>query len=521
MSPSLDDLPPELYSAILDQLPLDWRIVQQTLLSLTRAVPRSPIPIYQLFERVCIKNTEQAVQLYRRLRGATEEASWVHNFALEAWTVDADVIVNLLSILPQISVLCLFIGPNFSPEHLEEIFEKPRSTVSHLSLRFRPYVQRATYYQFLKVHAISRCISLVLTRLVLQGAYYDTTLHALARWPPYSLPTLSIIQDPLDPEIARGQHFAQPLVFFRLDPLTVLVCSAFARSLTSLRLRIPSRQVARFLCSSPSATPALELLDLSTCNVSISDMEAILIRYTNLKHLILDGCNITRGEVHEGEWVAVGKTCALAPVKRAKEREKKLKTWLEANARASTSDLGQQQTLTVQHTGRRIRPGRRGLATAAISLRDSPPKETIALPVAANLIIPRIRVLPSSPALLSFSTSSHAARSDRHESIRADFAQGWAEGLAQLTAVRTRLRQSWQNNIRVVRFEGDIGLEEGLDGLVDVESERDFVNDLDEGNTARWEVPILCLAGEAGQDHAECCGHSGSESTWKDRIVAW
>ncbi|KAH7914755.1 hypothetical protein BJ138DRAFT_1143199 [Hygrophoropsis aurantiaca] len=498
MPVTLEDLPPELYSAILEQLPPNWCIVQQTLLSLTRAIPCSPVPIYRLFEHVRIRHPEQAVQLHRRLRKAALEASWVRDFALETWVADADVVVNLLDILPQISVLSLFIGPNFSPEHLQEIFEKPRSTFSNLVLRFRPYVQKATYYQFLK------------------GAYYDTTLHALSRWPTSNIPTISIVQEPLDPNVARGQHFAQPLVFFRLDPLTALVCSGFAQSITCFRLRVPSRQVARFLCSSPAAAPGIELLDLSTCSVAMSDTETILAHFSKMKHLILDGCSIMRGEPREGEWIAVGKACALGPVKRAKEREKKLVAWLGTNA-LSSSEPDRLQAMGAQHTGRRIRPGRRGLATAAISLRASPPRD-VPTPVVSNVTNTKIRIMPSLPALLSFSTNSPTICSDRYGSIRMDFMQGWTEGLAQLTAIRMRLRQSWRNNVRVVRFGDILGSEEGLDDLVDVEDEEEFDVSQSEGNSF-GNAPALCLAGEEGESHTEHCGHTESKRVWKDTNV--
>ena len=136
MGSFLDDLPPELYAAILNHLPADS--LQQDVLALTRAIPRSPVPIYLLFEHVRLKHAQQVVQLYRRLRNATEERNWVKDFGVITWTVDADVLVNLLEILPNISSLLLFVGPNFAPEHLEEMFHKPRQDLRFLSLRFRP-----------------------------------------------------------------------------------------------------------------------------------------------------------------------------------------------------------------------------------------------------------------------------------------------------------------------------------------------------------------------------------------------
>lgn len=44
----------------------------------------------------------------------------------------------------------LNIGTNFVPEHLQEMFEEPRPDIERMEMRFRPYVEQASYYQFLK-----------------------------------------------------------------------------------------------------------------------------------------------------------------------------------------------------------------------------------------------------------------------------------------------------------------------------------------------------------------------------------
>ena len=93
----LDDLPPELYAAIIEHI--DPNDVQQSILSLTRAVPYSPIPLETFFTRICLRRPEQAINLYRRLRKAPQDAAMVRSFAMEAWTVDADIVVNVLSLL--------------------------------------------------------------------------------------------------------------------------------------------------------------------------------------------------------------------------------------------------------------------------------------------------------------------------------------------------------------------------------------------------------------------------------------
>ncbi|KAG1760342.1 hypothetical protein EDD22DRAFT_81932 [Suillus occidentalis] len=488
----LDGLPAELYSAIISHLPADS--FQQDVLALTRAIPRSPVPLHHLFERIRLKHAQQAVQLYSRLHNATDERNWVKDFGMVTWTVDADVIVNLLGILPRISSLLLFVGPNFAPEHLQEIFHKPRDNLCFLSLRFRPYVMQATYYQFLK------------------GAYFDTTLTALSRWPPYQLPTLSIVQDPPEPLISSAKHFAQPLVFFRLEPISVLLGSEYISSLMHLRLRIPSRQVSRFISSIPSSVPALRLLDLSTCNILASDMEGMLIRFHGLQHMILDGCSVARDQSQATEWNNIGKICATATVRRAKAREKELKTWLQHNAATATTPAG-----IPQPAARRIRPGRRGLATATISLREEPTaSEPDVIHVPAGIVIPKVRVVPSSPTLLSLCTSASFITDVQHKTIREEFEKGWNEGLVQLAAVKSRLYASWTNGIRMMRITADAS-GGGYDGLEAIEGENAFHSTQDDNESLA--PPVLCLAGPGiSGKHVEGCGHNIAWNVWNDTI---
>ena len=150
---TMDNLPIELYGAILRQFAKDDR--KAATLALTRAIPRSPVPREYLFETIRLHNATHLLLLYQHLRRMggkdSHQAGWVREFILEAWTADAQIVVNLLELLPRIKVLILNIGTSFMPEHLEEMFQTPRLDLLSLFLRFRPYVERATYYQFLKV----------------------------------------------------------------------------------------------------------------------------------------------------------------------------------------------------------------------------------------------------------------------------------------------------------------------------------------------------------------------------------
>ena len=57
---------------------------------------------------------------------------------------------SVLRCLPDLHALMLNIGTNFAPEHLEEMFEEPRLGIKRMEMRFKPYVEQASYYQFLK-----------------------------------------------------------------------------------------------------------------------------------------------------------------------------------------------------------------------------------------------------------------------------------------------------------------------------------------------------------------------------------
>ena len=152
---SFAKLPIELYEVILLHVPS--RDLQYTTLSISRALPFSRVVLlHHLFHSIRITRPEQAIHLYRRLRlrnrptlkpglnGLEEatpdkEASWIQELFIESWSIDADVVLNLIKLIPRLDLLDLWIGPNnFTPEHLEELFEKPIPGLTYLSLRFRP-----------------------------------------------------------------------------------------------------------------------------------------------------------------------------------------------------------------------------------------------------------------------------------------------------------------------------------------------------------------------------------------------
>ena len=138
---SFETLPAELYDAIFYQVPA--AALQETVLATTRAIPLAPVPLHHLFRCVRLRRPEQTILLYRRLRISLTEreqtAGWVKEFSLETWSVDAEIVINIVRLLPNLHALTIWVGPNsFAPEQLEELFSKPLLGLHYLALRFRP-----------------------------------------------------------------------------------------------------------------------------------------------------------------------------------------------------------------------------------------------------------------------------------------------------------------------------------------------------------------------------------------------
>ncbi|KAJ7070631.1 hypothetical protein C8F01DRAFT_1226006 [Mycena amicta] len=499
-------LPAELLLAILEFIPEEDQFYRSTILALTRVFPNLPANSL-LFKRIVLHHPEQVVHLTRRLLQPDwrDTAKYVHEFSWNGWNVDAELIGNILAKLPTLWSLDLWIGVHFTPEHLMDIFKRFRPDLRYISLRFRPYVQKANYLPFLKVHTRTPLIMCPLTSR--KGSFFDSTLHCLANWPHTNLPTLSIVQDAL-PESQTPTKFAQPIVFHTLDSsLPSFTQSLVLSTLTSLRFRLPARPVAIPLTHSHKALPMLELLDLSTCNVFGAELtDTLLARLPRLKHVILDNGALLRGEYHADDWAVLGKGCALAGVKRARDRERKLK-----QARVAAAE-----TATVPREPRSAKAGRKGLSTAKISLRPSPPRQSStprSAPVISPLLLAKVRIYPAAPSLCSFATTlASSVPSSKHAEIREHFARGWEEGLAQLVQTRARLYQSYRlGSATIMQFSDDMPAEseDGLEGLVEVTKWDDNVEQL--------APPLLCFAGpDKEAAHEQGCAHSVAWKVWKD-----
>jgi hypothetical protein len=176
------DLPPEILDLFLENVPPSE--LQRTALSIQQVFPELAVSDSHIFRHVRVTSPSQLKPLWQRLREDKYEGEGrliraVRSFTMATFRGDADIMNNILRLIPDIEAMIINMGTNFAPEHLVEAFENPRPKIQRIELRFRPYVDKASYYQFLK------------------GSYFDTAIETMIRtWPPTPTFTrLSIVQD--------------------------------------------------------------------------------------------------------------------------------------------------------------------------------------------------------------------------------------------------------------------------------------------------------------------------------------
>lgn len=250
----------------------------------------------------------------------------------------------------------------------------------------------------------------------------------LSRWPRANLLSLSIVQDPLEPNIAPTNTFAQPLVFFRLDPICDFARSPHLSTVLNFRFRIPTRMIARQLSAHEHVLPSAEFLDLSTTRMVDPELEALVGRLARLKYLILDGCPLIHQREDASEtdnlrqWSSLGSLLAAASIRRSKEEENQYKRWASKHAHLVAAEAGLP-------------------SVSEISSLDSP-SLTEHLPE-------RILVIPPVPTLLSFAMTAPMVSPDSPDfeatvvKFRQEFEHGWGLGLHKIVASRQRMRNSW------------------------------------------------------------------------------
>jgi hypothetical protein len=173
---------------------------------------------------------------------------------------------------------------------------------------------------------------------------------------------------------------------------------------------------------------------------------------------VLGECGLVgRADEISGGFAALGIIlCASSMLKKARQREKEIKEFVGAKRLTAVIDRTKSHRpcrdhRTVVKTGRG-RKGRKGVATAAFSLREKTESMTKAgvqtngsgrdlPPVLASLT--KVRILPSLPCLkrlrmTPFSMPTPSVASEWNPG----FARGWREGLKMVTATRMRLFMS-------------------------------------------------------------------------------
>ncbi|WVO24336.1 uncharacterized protein IAS62_005700 [Cryptococcus decagattii] len=555
-------LPPEVIDHLLTLVPPS--LLQLTALSLLKVFPEHNISKRHLWKHIVVYRAGQLIPLWKQLKEDEAMRVGARTFALQSWQGDADILNNVMRRLDNINTLMLNIGTNFAPEHLQEMFEGPRMRLERMELRFRPYVEQASYYQFLA------------------GSYFDTAIETLTRqWPVCpNFTHISIVQDlpprstapntarnsatsslansfadmrmtdtapastapssdseeasgvftpPTsvdDPDpnptdagrskaytghgpfgnpylneklgITRPKHFAQPIVFFDIQCLASFGAAAVAANLTHLRLRVPSRDLARVLIMPPPRGgynrvlfPELRYLDISTTNVRLdTTLSTLLKQYSKLEHLVLDRVNLFGFTAREKGLELcndLGGVIVNAGLMGSKEKERQITAWevaervrmAEAATEAARQVEARQREQEEQQGDReaeedrrareaqeeiqrnlelmRSRRGHRSAAHSTFSLRDrrrtgtststtSTSTNNLPLPPQDKLYM----VLPPLPTLktICIGGEAHTLPASKVAQWEGQFHAGWMEGLEKILGWATHLADKYERGKR-------------------------------------------------------------------------
>lgn len=352
------------------------------------------------------------------------------------------------------------------------------------------------------------------------GAYYDTMLNQLAKWPKGSLETLSIVQDPIPRVIGNSSMaFAQPIVFFSLQPITTLAISPFAKTVTSLRFRVPARTVWPQLCF-PLAFPRLEFLDLSTSFVNSDEAVTTILRtFPRLRHLVIDSSGICGSGLDRDGWKGLGRKMAMAGINKARDTDRQIRSLRgtepcrvkvmgkhghDADAHlASTSKLSKEDTTDDASDSDENR-----------SLASSSTKTVMTLVTAGFRILappPRLRTLSAS----SFPRSELQSTEEEQERWILEFESGWYEGIQ-------RLQGHWHQTRAFAANTGKTLLRIDLDAKPTTNPTAGLIYDDGSSDTLEsgWDdPPVLCFGCETDPTqlairersvlslHRDGCGH--------------
>lgn len=237
-----------------------------------------------------------------------------------------------------------------------------------------------------------------------------------------------------------------------------------------------------------------------------------------------------------GEFTSLGRACALSTVESARDREKEIKEAV-AERRAVLELVTMQPAAPSDETTSssrisKVKKGRRGVSTAAFSIREKP---VVPLNASSSLSTPqggdtkdmmqaikaleKVRILPCVPSLRSLCVTTFITpTSAQHTQWEGDFTRGWEEGCRTVEAIQKRLFTSKRNKlIRLFRFKGakenaqrlgNVDEEKGLNSLPElmelIEVDLEGLESIIRGSPS----PRLCFGGMDGVSHTEGCGHS-------------
>ncbi|KAJ9120813.1 hypothetical protein QFC22_002747 [Naganishia vaughanmartiniae] len=351
---TIHSLPSEIVDLFLENVPPSQ--LQRTALSIQRVFPDIAISDSHLYRHLRVTSPAQLKPLWQRLREDKYEGEGrliraVKSFTMATFRGDADIMNNILRLIPDIDAMIINMGTNFSPEHLVEAFENPRPKIQRIELRFRPLKlddsQDSTGISSSVTTDVSGNPSTVASAITSADASEEEIEEEMEDTTPVEprgytghgpFPFLS---DRLDG--AKPRTFAQPLVFHDIRCLQRLAVSDAAKYLTHLRLRAPSKDIARVLSETGEGKvarmhfPQLEFLDLSTTNLRHDGWFTMLLkRYDKLEHLVLDRTNIFgfQGKDAGAELCAeLGKAIVMSGLARSKEREREIASWELAQRR--------------------------------------------------------------------------------------------------------------------------------------------------------------------------------------------
>ncbi|KAG8920249.1 hypothetical protein FRC01_000855 [Tulasnella sp. 417] len=322
--------------------------------------------------------------------------------------------------------------------------------------------------------------------------------------------------------------FAQPIVFFSLDPITNLAKSPIALHVKHLRFRIPLRTIWNKI-SEPNAFPSVEILDLSTSPVHPEQAAVAVVNgFPRLRHLIVDTSGLGGSGSEQSEWRTLGRAMAMAGVKKAREKERELKNLDAAEVHRLLEDSRRREWPA---DGSSELPGEVSLEEHSTKVQTPQNDQT-----SSTLKLAKFRILPAYPHLLSI--SSALALDEGHEEhppdlavYAKDFNSGWLDGIARLREHRERaMAFSRSANVRVLRFDIDRTQDRseghGVDELVDVEDYGTSDPCVDGSHAP----PLLCFGCEKdpGQQglspalvpvpHKSGCGHAVGRERWMPEL---